>query len=312
VRRCPSIGIARDCPARRNTPLVTIFAAAATAIVILLAGNLPWAGFGPVTGLGAWNQRVGTHVPWAIVPMTIYLWAYWKVIGGRRGDSNAARWRRSALRANRLPADVWGSSLLAGLLGFTALLALLAVSARLVRLPASAPIATPAGMPALTAVLLLSMASIVAGVTEEAAFRGYMQSLIERRHGVVVAILANGTLFGLLHFGTHPADVLLMLPYYIAVSAVYGGLTWATDSILPALMLHAGGDIVVLTRWWATGRPEWQVDAMPPPLVWEHGIDRSFVVMTVVAIALAVATVLALGAVRRQRVAAPGVGVQVD
>lgn len=283
---------------------MTIVAAAGTAIVVLLAGNIPWAGFGPIPGFGAWNQRVGAQLPWAMLPMAIYLWAYWNVIGGRWGRSDAARWRRNALRANRLPGDLWGASLLAGLLGFTALLALLAVSARLVRLPASAPIATAAGMPALTAVLLLAMASVVAGVSEEAAFRGYMQSMIERRHGVVVAILANGTLFGLLHFGTHPADVLLMLPYYIAVSAVYGGLTWAADSILPALALHSGGDIVVLTRWWATGRPEWQVDREPPPLVWEHGIDASFVVMTIVAVVLTGATAVAYGAVRRHRVAA--------
>jgi membrane protease YdiL (CAAX protease family) len=122
-------------------------------------------------------------------------------------------------------------------------------------------------MPVLTAFLLLAMQSVVAGVSEEAAFRGYMQSMVERRFGVTVAVLANGTLFGLLHFGNHPGDVLLMLPYYVAVSAVYGGLTWAADSILPALVLHSVGDIVVLTRWWLTGRPEWQVGATVQPLV---------------------------------------------
>ena len=68
-----------------------------------------------------------------------------------------------------------------------------------------------------------------------------------------------------------------MLPYYIAVSAVYGGLTWAANSILPALVLHAVGDIVVLTRWWLTGRPGWQIGSVPPPLVWESGIDAHFV-----------------------------------
>jgi membrane protease YdiL (CAAX protease family) len=142
--------------------------------------------------------------------------------------------------------------LAAGLLGFGALLAFLGLMARLVSLPSSTPITSPPEMPLVTAFLLLAMASVVAGVTEEAAFRGYMQSMIERHYGVTVAILANGTLFGLLHFGNHPSDVLLMLPYYIAVSAVYGGLTWAADSILPALVLHCAGDIVVLTRWWLT------------------------------------------------------------
>ena len=156
-------------------------------------------------------------------------------------------------------------------------------------------------MPMLTAFLLIVMQSIVAGVTEEAAFRGYMQSPIERQSGVIMAIAVNGALFGLLHFSSHPNDVLLMLPYYVAVAAVYGGLTWATDSILPALILHAVGDIVVLTRLWITGRPEWQLFETPPSLVWEHGIDASFVITTTVFIAFAVSTTWSYMALRRRR-----------
>jgi len=202
---------------------------------------------------------------------------------------------------NRLPPGVWRASLVAGAVGFGALLAFLAVFARLVRLPSSVPITAPSDMPIVTILLLLVMQSIVAGVTEEAAFRGYMQSMIEQRYGVIVAILVNGTLFGLLHFSNHPSDVLLMLPYYVAVSAVYGGLTYAADSILPALVLHSAGDIVVLTRWWATGRPEWQVGATPPPLAWDRGIDAAFVLYVVTAVALAVVTVRMYGVVRDLR-----------
>ena len=101
---------------------------------------------------------------------------------------------------------------MAGFLGFGALLALLAVMQRVVNLPDSPPTPTPEGMPFITLFLLLVMASIVAGVTEEAAFRGYMQTPIERRYGVVAAILVNGAMFGLLHFPNHPGAVLTMLP----------------------------------------------------------------------------------------------------
>ena len=139
-------------------------------------------------------------------------------------------------------------------------------------------------------------------MTEEAAFRGYIQSPIERRYGLAVAVLVSGTAFGVLHFGNHPADVLLMLPYYIAVSAVYGGLTWAADSILPAVVLHSAGDVAVLTRWWATGRPEWQVGATPPPSVWDHGVDTSFVLAAIVTVALAGLTAGAYGWLRTLRV----------
>ncbi len=281
--------------------MTTIVTAVITGVLVLLAGTLPWGGFGPLIGVGALNLRIGTAVPWAILPMALYLWAYWQFLGGAWGDPGDAAQRRVNLRANRLRASVWRASLAAGVVGFGALLALLAVAARLVNLPSSVPIPTPPEMPVITAVLLLVMQSIVAGVTEEAAFRGYMQGMVERRYGVSVAILVNGTLFGLLHFGNHPRDVLLMLPYYIAVSAVYGGLTWAADSILPALVLHAVGDIVVLTRWWATGRPEWQLTSTPPPLIWDSGLDASFVLATVAAIVLALVTAWAYGMVRRLR-----------
>jgi CAAX protease family protein len=276
---------------------MTILAAAVTAVAVLLAGNLPWA------GLGTWNLRVGTVVPWAIVPMAIYLFIYWQFICGNWGSVSSQANRRALLRANSLPISVWSASLAAGLLGFATLVAVLIVAARLVSLPSSAPIVTPPEMPLITGFLLLFMQSVVAGVSEEAAFRGYMQSMIERQHGLAVAILANGTLFGLLHFSSHPADVLMMLPYYVAVSAVYGGLTWAANSILPALVLHSAGDVVVLTRWWLTGRPEWQIAATPPPLVWEKGLDAAFVVTVIAAIVLAALTVQSYNAVRRMHVA---------
>lgn len=272
----------------------TTLAAIGIGVLVLLAGNMPF------NVLRAWNLEAGTAVPWAILPAALYLWAYWRFIGGRWGAAASAASRRQNLRANKLSLRVWGASLAAGLIGFGSLVALLVVAARLVRLPDS-PIVTPPEMPVATALSLLVMASIVAGVTEEAAFRGYMQGPIERRYGLAAAILVSGAMFGLLHFPTHPGDVLWMLPYYIAVSAVYGALTWAANSILPALVLHAAGDIVVLTRWWLTGRPEWQIGSAPSPLVWESGMDSQFVLAATASVALVAATAAADLWVRRLR-----------
>jgi membrane protease YdiL (CAAX protease family) len=275
--------------------MTTIFGAIGVGILVLLAATLP------LGALRAWNLQVGVAVPWSAVPVALYLWAYWQFIGGRWGAPLAAAQRRRDLRANPLSRRVWVASLAAGLIGFGALVSLLIFAARVVRLPAASPIVTPPDMPVVTALVLIVVGSIVAGVSEEAAFRGYMQSPVERRYGLALAILVNGLLFGLLHFPTHPADVLWMLPYYVAVSAVYGGLTWAANSILPALVLHAAGDIVLLTRWWLTGRPEWQIGSAPPPLVWETGLDAPFVLAGVASMALVVAATVSYVAVRRLR-----------
>jgi membrane protease YdiL (CAAX protease family) len=146
-------------------------------------------------------------------------------------------------------------------------------------------------------------------VVEEAAFRGYLQRGIERRHGPAAAILVTGLLFGLAHF-THPEVTVALLPYYLAVAAVYGALAWLTDSILPGLVLHAGGNLFlsvaqVLGR---SGAPsEWQAPATPAPLVWETGADAAFwgaVAGTVVVGAAAVGAFAALASItRRARVA---------
>lgn len=163
-----------------------MLAAAGTAVLVLLTGSLPW---GPLIAL---NLRAGITMPWAVVPMAIYLGAYWMVVSGRwaGGSANGAQ-RRMNLRANTLTWSLWCASIAAGLLGFGAILLLLVLMARLVALPDAAPITTPAGMPLLTAFALLTMQSVVAAVTEEAAFRGYMQSMVARRHGIVLAVLAQ-------------------------------------------------------------------------------------------------------------------------
>lgn len=273
----------------------TIILAVLSGVAVLLAGTMPWGVFASA------NQRFGLTTPWAIAPMALYLWAYWRAIGGRWGPRGSEAVLRRNLRANRVAGSVWAPALLAGLLGFGTLLALLTVMARLVSLPASAPIAMPAGMPFTTAFLLPVMASVVAGVTEEAAFRGYMQGPIERRFGLAAAILVNGTMFGLLHFPNHPADVLKMLPYYVAVSAVYGGLTWAVNSILPALVLHSAGDVWSLGRLWLTGRPEWQLSSSPPASIRETGVDAGFVAAAAAFLALGGLTTWAYARIHKLR-----------
>ena len=115
----------------------------------------------------------------------------------------------------------------------------------------------------------------MAGVVEEAAFRGYMQGGIERRHGPVVAILVTGGLFGFAHF-SHPEVGLILLPYYLAVATVYGTLAYLTNSIYPSMVLHAGGNILGSIGLFARGQAEWQAPPSLQPLIWQSGPDASF------------------------------------
>jgi len=97
------------------------------------------------------------------------------------------------------------------------------------------------------AVLLpgLVMAGIVAGTVEEIAFRGYMQGTLERRFGIVPAILVSGFVWALFHlnhsyFGE---AVLLWFGIFLAVATMLGTIAHRTNSVIPGIAVHSGFDI---------------------------------------------------------------------
>lgn len=192
---------------------------------VAAAGTLPWA------GLSVANQKYLVAVPWAVVVMAIYLWFLWRWLRGDGWPSTTSTSRRQSLRANTVEPEAFGLAIFAALIGFAALMPFAMLLGRLVTLNAATPIKLPDGMPFITGFLLIAMASIVAGVVEESAFRGYMQGPIERRHGPATAIVLTGALFGLAHFTHHPGlATLAVLPYYLLVAAIYGMMAYGTNS----------------------------------------------------------------------------------
>ena len=280
---------------------MAVVRAVAVGLFVSGIGVTLWGGIGAFPGLAGLNLRAWPQVPWAIVPMAIFLVGYLRYLNGAGWPRSTSNARRISLRANPLSADVWAMSLFAGFMGLAALVPLSAILGRLFALPPDAQQADiPASMPPVTIFLLVAMSSVVAGVIEESGFRGYMQGAIERRHGFPVALLVSGTVFGLAHFNHHPAQTLQILPFYLAVSAIYGGLAYATNSILPGMALHAGGDLWSLTRQWMTSRPSWQLGPdTAPSLVWETGIDAAFVTSVVAFLLLAAIAAWAIVGVGR-------------
>jgi membrane protease YdiL (CAAX protease family) len=160
--------------------------------------------------------------------------------------------RRAASRVNAISAPAWGASLVAGVLGLWACVVLLRLISRFVPPSAAGPAAGIAEIPPLTLIAMSLMGAAVAGVVEEIAFRGYMQQPLESRYGPVAAIGVVGIVFGLAH-ASHSYWSLAMMPYYMAVAGVYGALAYLTNSVLPSLALHAGGDAIDALLSLATG-----------------------------------------------------------
>jgi len=229
-----------------------------TGAIVLAAGTLPWA------LLVKLNYDHLPAIPWSVPPAALYLALYWRYFR-----------RRPDARVNRLSEEVWSLALFAGFIGLIELVLLFRVINRLVRLPAQSLEGDFSRMPFLTLFLWLVMGSIVAGVVEEIAFRGFMQGPIEKRHGPIIAILVTGTMFGFAHF-SHPEVTLALMPFYMAVAIIYGALAYFTNSIWPGMVLHAGGDILGGMDLFTRGQSEWQTSAVPEPLVWQNGPDPAF------------------------------------
>ncbi len=246
-----------------------IIRATITGGIVAALGTVPWA------LLVSLNTKHWPAIPWAVPPTALYLWLFWRYfVRGAGWPRSTADTRRTRARANPVPDEMWGLAILAGLLGLVVVLLLQTVMSRLVALPQQQDI-DPSKFPAATVLLWVLMSALVAGVTEETAFRGYLQRPIERRHGPIIAILATGILWGFLHF-THPEVTLALLPFYVAVAAVYGTLAYLTDSTVPGMVLHAGGNMFAAFDLFARGHTEWQGLGAPAKLVWETGLDSAF------------------------------------
>jgi membrane protease YdiL (CAAX protease family) len=264
--------------------LPVVLRAAFVGLIVGTVVTVPWAVF-------VWaTYTYWPTMPWALPPTILLLWLWWQYVSGRGWPQSTARSRRTNLRANRLPEEVWIAALVAGVLGLATCVLILNVTNRLVTVPEEV-LPNRAQIPLLTLLCLHVTGSVLAGIVEEAAFRGYMQRPMEQRHGPVVAILVTGSWFGIAHF-THPG-VLVMMPFYLAVGATYGALAYFTDSIFPSMVLHSVGNILdglplVLNR---TAPP-----SVPTPLIWETGADASFWLLCATVAVVAAATVWAYAA----------------
>ena len=253
--------------------LPVIIRAIITGVTIAAAGTLPWALFVSL------NLDYLPSIPWSIIPTSIYLWFFWKYVQGAGWPASTVEARRKLVRANQLNSEVWGSSIIAGILGLVSLLIFSALLNRVVKLPQQ-DVSGLEHVPFVSLFFILIMSAIVAGVVEESAFRGYMQKAIEQRHGPVIAILVTGIMFGLMHF-SHPETTFALMPFYILVAAIYGMLAYLTNSILPGMVLHTVGNIFVGLDLLLRGQSEWQTSATPQPLIWETGADKSFWLLSV-------------------------------
>ncbi len=190
------------------------------------------------------NLRLTPRVPWSVPMMAGILWAYWRYAGGDGPPRRLAAIRRERLRAIPLTPRAWRLALLGGGLGVAAVWAAFASLRGVLHIVP--PADNISRLPVWTVFAAILMGSAVAGVAEEAGFRGYMQLPLERAYGPVAAIATTSIIFTLIHL-SHGARILPFLPFYLVVAVIYGLLPLLTGSILPSMTLHFTGDVLMFT-----------------------------------------------------------------
>jgi membrane protease YdiL (CAAX protease family) len=163
--------------------------------------SLAVAGFASITwgGLLVANLRSTRSVPWAVPVMGVILVAYWWWLGGHGWPRSTAAARARLLRARRVSTRALSWSWIAGALALVALTGLWIILVQLTGNGGNPTEAQLNGYPILTVALVILMGSLVSPLSEEAAFRGYAQVILERRFAPVYAVAISSVFFTLWH-----------------------------------------------------------------------------------------------------------------
>jgi membrane protease YdiL (CAAX protease family) len=128
-------------------------------------------------------------------------------------------------------------------------------------------------MPVLTALAILIMSSVVAGICEETGYRGYLQVPLERKFGPTVAIVISSIIFTLIHLSKTWAYPIL--PHIFFASVMLGMLAFKSGSLIPGIIGHSILDMFNYSFWWSG-----IAGGFNKLTIFKTGIDLNFVVWT--------------------------------
>jgi membrane protease YdiL (CAAX protease family) len=218
------------------------------------------------------NLKFHPDIPWAF-PLTLLILALYAAYFSGWGPPAATRDARKKLARASLPsARIWRAAIPAIVFGIIALVAL-----RLL-LPSLMPVRAPSvsislsSYPLATIIGALLSICAIAAVTEEIAFRGYMQKPLEEAYGIIPAVLIVGIMFWVAHF--NHGITITHLPFQMSASIALGLLVYLTRSLIPAMIAHGAADILLQPAYFFR-HPEFVWKALSARPVWE-GVASTF------------------------------------
>ena len=211
------------------------------------------AGFAVLLGAEVPTSRILTAnlilyplVPWAPLFAALFLYFAWQYLNGRGWPPESAEARQRMLRSRTLPPRVWLWSLISGGLGIATWGALALLIAHLgglgmVRSPDCCQV------PLWTIACVVLMRAITEGIFEEAAFRGYIQTTLEKCCGPATAILLTAALFAAVEFLRDSLVAVWIISF--GAGLILSLIAYLTGSIRPGMALHVGTKLAFATSW---------------------------------------------------------------
>jgi membrane protease YdiL (CAAX protease family) len=258
--------------------ILAVARASALAFLILVCAQGIWGVL--LTG----NLMLSPAIPWSVPLMAVVLWLIWQYLSGKGWPRSTAQARRQLLRAKPVSRQVLAWTMLTGVLSTVALTGYWIVMFSLFKMAPNTLLPDFSHYTLLTSVLVIVMIALVSPISEEAAFRGYCQSMLERTfRGPAAPVLLTALLFALAHL-TQGFFVPKLFVYFLA-GVVIGAGTYVTGSILPGIAAHIMTDLTFLIFVWPydAGRR----------VIWETGADGWFWLHVAQALLFTVLTLLA-------------------
>jgi membrane protease YdiL (CAAX protease family) len=223
--------------------LKSVGTAAVASLAVASLGTLTW------VPLLVANTVLTPQIPWSIPVEALALVLIWLFLDGRGWPRSTSLLRHQLLRARIVPIRVFLLAWLAGGLALLGLAGLWVVLVELTGVGGNPTLAAADQFPTALVTLAIVMGSLVSPLTEEAAFRGYGQVLLERGLRPVAAIALSSAYFALYHGPTQgfaPSKLL----FYLTVGVVFGTIAFLTQSVLPAIPVHIAGDLLFFLVIW--------------------------------------------------------------
>ncbi len=215
------------------------------------------------------NLRMNPAIPWSVAAMGLLLWALWRYLDGHWPPRRTAETRRRLLRVTSLPSGVFAWAFIAGSLGTVALAGLWIVLLQLVRWPVRG-LPDFSNYPLFTVTTVIIMACVVSSAPEEAGFRGYFQSFLERKLPAAAAIIISSLVMTPAHCLTQGFLWPIVL-FYFLVDSMLGTMAYLTKSILPSMAVHFLGLLLFFTLIWPKDATRsLSSDGGSSPWLWIH------------------------------------------